>query len=302
MVGRPPNIGGSIMAVSNSTDFNQFRNDIVMRALRIVGAYPQGGKPSAVQLSEGITALNSLIKHNQSQGMRLWSLEWLTKSFTASDLVIGTNGETYQCIRSHRSTAPSQPILNAEWTTYWAKKEGGGGINGWIIDHNYESIGDFILDDSLLGIDKAFIRSEQFDREVSGISIDRYMELPGKSNSGIPSHFVVMPERQLIVSGIPGEGYRMITRVYLWPQPDNTDITFHCQTIRKGADYDNVNNISDGDVRFLDAIVYGLAANLADEYGLPISERSWVAGKAEGLFYKSRLIDIEKVETYFEAI
>lgn len=72
------------MTTSNSTDFSVSRDDIINRALRLIGAVAQGETPTSAQISEASTALNSLVKAWQADGMPLWALKRYNITLTAS--------------------------------------------------------------------------------------------------------------------------------------------------------------------------------------------------------------------------
>lgn len=63
------------MTTSNSTDFSVSRDDIIKRALRLIGVVAQGETPTADQTTEAAFALNSLVKAWQADGMPLWALK-----------------------------------------------------------------------------------------------------------------------------------------------------------------------------------------------------------------------------------
>lgn len=287
-------------STSGSVDFTILRNEIITRALRIVGACPQGQYPSVVQIREAAEALNALVKNLQTQGLRLWLLEWTTHSLTTANFVIGTDSKSYKCIRGHkRSTINSQPISGNDWTTYWVEKE--GATQSWAIDKEYNSAGDFVLPADAIGIDKAFLRYEGIDTSIYPITIDNYFEIQDKSAEGIPDRLVIIPERHEVSLSI-GEGYENKWRVYLYPCPlDNLigKAILHYQKVRKTEDFDHLYDAMDGTMTWAEPLIYGLAANLADEYQLSINERAYLQNKAENLIYKSRLEDVERVEMCF---
>jgi hypothetical protein len=70
---------------SGSTDFSITRDDIIKRALRLIGVLAQGESPTADQVTESAFALNGLVKAWQADGMPLWAL----KSYSVP-LVAGT--------------------------------------------------------------------------------------------------------------------------------------------------------------------------------------------------------------------
>ena len=61
------------MATSGTTTYTVTRDDIIKRALRLVGGLGQGETPTAAQTSEAATALNMLVKHLANRGVLLWS-------------------------------------------------------------------------------------------------------------------------------------------------------------------------------------------------------------------------------------
>jgi len=60
------------MALSESTDFNVNRDEIIGGALRLIGALGQGELPTAIQLEEASQALNMLVKAWSVDGLPLW--------------------------------------------------------------------------------------------------------------------------------------------------------------------------------------------------------------------------------------
>lgn len=67
-------------------DFNQTRNEIISRAMRMVGAIGLGQTLSAEQLDQGIIALNSIVKEWQTRHIFLWTMEARTESFIADQI------------------------------------------------------------------------------------------------------------------------------------------------------------------------------------------------------------------------
>lgn len=63
------------MATSNSTNFTVTRDDIIKRALRLLGVVAQGETPTTDQVTEAAFALNMLAKAWQADGMPLWAIK-----------------------------------------------------------------------------------------------------------------------------------------------------------------------------------------------------------------------------------
>ncbi len=74
------------MATSGSYDFAMNRDDIIKRALRLAGALAQGETPTTDQVTEAATALNSLVKAWQTDGLQLWALKEKTITLVAGQI------------------------------------------------------------------------------------------------------------------------------------------------------------------------------------------------------------------------
>lgn len=76
------------MSTSGSTDYTQTRDDIIKRALRLIGALAQGESPTTDQVTEAAVALNGLVKAWEADGMPLWAIKERT-------IPLVTNTNTY---------------------------------------------------------------------------------------------------------------------------------------------------------------------------------------------------------------
>ena len=70
------------MTTSNSTVFNQTRDQLIAGALRMLGVVAQGESPNAVQITEASEALNMMVKAFEADGMPLWGLTEYTLTMT----------------------------------------------------------------------------------------------------------------------------------------------------------------------------------------------------------------------------
>jgi hypothetical protein len=87
------------MATSGSTNYTTSRDNVITRALRIIGAIGQGETPSSTQLSEGAQALNDLVKEWNADGMQLWkyvSSSAITYVSGQANYTIGTGAAVNQ--------------------------------------------------------------------------------------------------------------------------------------------------------------------------------------------------------------
>lgn len=91
------------MATSNSYDYTKNRDQIISRALRIVGAIGQGETPSTEAITEASEILNDLIKEWETDGMQLWCVK--EYSFTP---VAGTSSYTIGTGATINEIAPTK--------------------------------------------------------------------------------------------------------------------------------------------------------------------------------------------------
>ncbi len=272
------------MATSGSFDWTMTRDQLIEDALQDIGALGQGQTASAAQVSEASTVLNRIVKNWQAEGIRLWTIDWKTKTFTASS-VVTNGGDTYTCIRSHTSSASNEPGVGADWTTYW-KKTGTGG-SAWATSTSYSAIGDFTVDSDTIGIDRAFIRYNNVDYPVEIIGRDEYASIPDKSATGRPTKLWF--EMKLDGSSV----------VYLYPQPDKTDYVLHYFRVRKLEDFDNSGDTPDFPERWIAPLQAELAYRLSFKYGLPLAERQLLRADAEMLKKRAKATDDEVRDSDF---
>lgn len=71
------------MTTSSSTNFSVSREDIINRALRLIGVLAQGETATTEQITEANIALNSLVKAWQADGMSLWAIKQYSVPLTA---------------------------------------------------------------------------------------------------------------------------------------------------------------------------------------------------------------------------
>lgn len=63
------------MSTSGNSNYTTTRDDIIKRALRLLGVLAQGQLPSPDQITEASVALNSLVKAWEADGMPLWAIK-----------------------------------------------------------------------------------------------------------------------------------------------------------------------------------------------------------------------------------
>ena len=213
-------------------DFSQTRNQIIFRALRIAGVTADENDPTPSQISTAAQALESLVKHLQSEGTLLWSQEDRTVAVIAG-------------------------------------------------------MQDYTLATDVLGIEYLNIRdSNNYDYRVGLVLEDVFKAVSQPTKTGRPE----MAKLEMKSAGV--------NTLSLWPVPD-LNYTGRYKCIRKLADFDTALGTPEMPQRWYDPLCYLLAANLADEYQLPLEERAYLTAKARALKDSASGADHESADTIY---
>lgn len=232
------------MATSGSTNYSVTRDDIIKRALRIVGAIGQGETPSTDATSEAALALNEIVKEWQADGMQLWKY----KESTAITLVAGTNSYNIGTGYTVNQVAPLKVVQAFYRTT-----------------------------------------SSNTDRPLVLLTKQEYEILGNKSTQAAISQIYYMP---------PGPPLtEMKGVIYTYPTPDSTTAsagTLFLIGMYPIEDFDASTDNADFPSYYYNTLAWGLADQLAYEYGVPYTERSMITKKAE--VHKSRAMGFDMEE------
>lgn len=224
------------MAISSSANYTTTRDDIIKRALRIIGAIGQGETPPAQAVTEASQALNDLTKEWQADGMQLWKTSTSTLTGTISPgatITVGISG-------GNVVAEPPLKILRAYYrntTTY--------------------------VDTPLIVITK-----------------DEYDTLPNKVSYGTPTQvfwdFVRAKDAGVNSGNALGVlyVYPMMTADFL------ANNVISITGIYPLYDFDSSTNQPDIPDFLVNALVWGLADQLAYEYGLGPVDKSQIEKKA----------------------
>lgn len=223
------------MALSGSYNYYTTRDDIIKRALRIVGAIAQGETPATAAVTEASITLNELLKEWQADGMQLWKYNTVALSgiSTGITVTIGMSGQNV-------TAAPFMKLLGA----YYRNTDSGA-------------------DTPLIVITK-----EEYDR------------LSPKATTGTPSQVYYQPPRvkdSAVASG------NSIGTFYFHLAPSTAwlaDNTIYATGILPLQDFDASTDNPDLPDYMVNSLVWGLADQLAYEYGVALPERDRITKKA----------------------
>lgn len=241
------------MATSGSYDWSLTANGIINEVLEDLQVIIPGGTPATAITTSALAVLNRVTKALSTKGIRVWSIDWVQKTFSAPSEVVGTDGENYSCILGHTSAAANRPISGANYTTYWIKTGTSGGV--WATPTAYTSSGDFDADVQTLNVLQAFIREGTDDSPLYVGSMDDYFKISDKTIDGKPTALYF----NKLLTG----------HIYLYPQPhfsNYADYVLHYLRESKLEDFDAVGNDPDFNSIYIDYLVKELRYALAPKY------------------------------------
>lgn len=226
------------MALSNSINYTTTRDDIIKRALRIVGALGQGETPPAQAVTEASQALNDITKEWQADGMQLWKRAHNAMSGTISAGVSITLGPT-----GTSSNVTGEAPLK-------------------ILDAWYRNT------------------TTSVDVPLNLITKNEYDKLPNKGVQGTPTqlYYDFLRSKSSSVGSGNSQGV-----LYLYPAMSSTFIaanTIYISGVYPLYDFDSSSDQPDVPDYLVNALVWGLADQLAYEYGLGPVEKSQIEKKA----------------------
>jgi len=139
-------------------------------------------------------------------------------------------------------------------------------------------------DPAIHAIDRAWWRDGTTDHGVAVASWRQYEDLYDKNSTGDPT--------------IVALDNRITPTMYVWPVPTQTR-TLHCLGIVKLKDFDTASGNADFPVRWLAALTWGLAAELAPEFGISGRELQEREQKAAIEFRKAKTGERERADYEF---
>lgn len=274
---------------SGSTDWTRTRDQIIARALRIVGALGMGDTPPTAAYNEGSEALNAIVKQLQTKGVRLWTQDWLMRRVSNPDQC-SVDGANYICIRpiaSAESYGDYTPSDGSLWTMYWID----GGESGASIatetesTTSYSPVNIFSTPSNVLDIERMYVRDGEDDYPIEKITMREYLNIENKYTSDIPQKFVFQRSLE--------------PQVHIYPLPDDADYVLYYLATTSVEDFDSSGDLPDFPVRYIEFLTWALADRLASEKRLTIAERTYIEQRANILWQELIRDDNENVDTEF---
>lgn len=146
------------------------------------------------------------------------------------------------------------------------------GVRLWTVEWNTQTVqsgtANYSLD-PILDIQKAFVRRDGTDYPVQIVTLIQYFDEADKADTGMAQYIAFKPD----VSS---------PEFYVYPTPDNSTDVLHFLQVRKLYDFDSATDYPDFQSKWMQALVWNLAAELAPEYGVPVELQDRLVARASG--------------------
>lgn len=261
------------MSLSLTTSWTATETEIINRAARIIGQT----NINANEYANFRFALNGIIKELVNEGSSLWKTEWVIGDLPVMDVVTGTDGNNYNCIKPFTSTADSMPISGSDWQDYFVL--GGSDGEAFAIGESYTSPVEYTFTtDDIVDVEKVFIRDNGTDYPISKIDIRTYFDIENKYVSDtVPKNFALTRTLSYYT-------------LFLYPVPSGFSSTakIHSLVLKYYYDTSATSNNMDFPVEYINFLTYTLASYMSDEFHVGLSERGYLQNKAE--YFKSKAL------------
>lgn len=298
------------MARSGSTDFTLTRDDIIEAALIKCRAHRVGQSIPGSLTAQAAKELNRLVKSWMADGLHLWRQVEAVLFLTADQkkYSLSSTGDrastTYVDTNLNGALSASDTAVTTDTTTGMTAADNIGielsdGTMHWDTIASVDSSTTLTLTTGVSGAasDDAQVYTftskltrplrvlearrvvDDVEVDIDIVSRDEYMELPNKGTSGKPNLVYYQPELDQ-------------TQLYIWPTSDSAVDLIKMTVETPFEDFDTASNNPDFPIEWGNALVYGLAANLADDFGLPMDRIARLESKAADL--KSRVMGFDR--------
>jgi len=310
------------MSTSGTSSFTANRDLIVRRSLRMVGAYTSTDLPRPEQLTDAVSVLNIMLKAWAREGF-LWLRNFATVFLTGSQnsYTVGPNGHV---VTSYTTTTLNGDVLaGVDAVTLTAGHSLATSTTAWVGIRTVDTVQWFqgytiagnlltftapqVLASDVTSGDTVYCHtaaavidrpnhifsankksSSNTEIPLTALTRSDWMLLPNKTSTGVPVQIYYDPQS---IDGI----------LYVWPTPATLTTDVLVVDVDRQIDIMN-DNLNDFDFppNWLEAITYNLAARIAPEYGMALSERMQLEKEAATLFMQMSTDDRDLGSVRFE--
>jgi len=306
------------MTTSGSTDYNPSRDDIIKRALRILGVIEGGESPSASDQADAVEALQGLVKAWMATGFRLWKIaeatvflepsqtiyslsssgdhasETVVKTELAADAAASATAMTVDSI-TDISASDNIGIVLDDGTTHWTTVSGSPSGTTVTLATGLASAAStdthvYVYTTRLvrpLRLRSARLRnSSNSDTPILTWSRDEYVETTNKFSTGTPSAVYYDPQLDA------GE-------LHVWLTPNDASSRLLCDVDMPIEDMDAASNTADYPQEWVNPISWLLADEMRFDFGVPVDVGDRIHAQAKDKLDLVLGFDTEAESTYF---
>ena len=270
------------MATSGSRNWIATRNDIINAALRKLGIKDIFNPATAAEVEEASFALNAMVSAWQNDGVRLWTMADEIMPLTADTASYALGSTILEMrnpiFRRDDSDDELSPLTREEYYAIPDKKSSGDPINiyvdyqlanptayVWPVPENTTSM--VVGTDALYYLCIKDHTSAAADRPITGANYATYWQAVSTSTSTV---------------------WAASTAYY-------SDVVRYSKVLRL-QDFDIAADNPDFPVRWMQALIYGLAVDLSSEYKIPLNERGMLAQKFSAEYGIARRWDYDATD------
>ncbi len=300
------------MGISNSTNFNQTRDQIITDALTSIGVLRPGGTAQTSDINFCSNWLNKIVKSWEGQGIHLWKEAEGTLFLlpnistytigTGSGNIAGTN-----TVETYTSAAASGATLTVNSTVGMTVGDQIGveldnGTRQWTTIQSITSTTVLVLTTPVssaassgvtvcsytnecekpMHISSARLRISDsaagVDRPVYIKGIDEFEQIPSKTTTGKANQMLYRP---LLTTGT----------IQLWPVPDTVSDRLEFSYVEMIDDFDASSDNSDLPTEWLDCLTLTLMHKIAKAYGKDKDIRAELKAEAAEAIVNMQLWD-----------
>lgn len=286
------------MATSGSKNYSITRANIIEAALRKLGEYDQGESVSGDETSAANLSLNLMVKEWVARGIDIWLRDEITLFLQPDQksYALGTANMTGSYVETTLSAAEAsgQTVLSVTDSTGMTAAD----IVGIKMDDNTIHWSTIASVDSSVQIT---IDDATDDDAASGNKVYAYTTTAGRPQkvlfafrrdvNGLDTEVALIGENEYrsqsnkAADGPPVEVWYHPTlttgTLYVWPVDGGSNwdkLVLICQYLPD--DFDTAANNPEFPIEWGNCLIWGLAAELAAEYGLPLNEIQYLEAKA----------------------
>ena len=299
------------MAVSGTNTFSQTRNDIINRALSILGVKTRGRALTAEEVNEASDALNLFVKGLKSEGVYLWKYAEGTLFLTVGQESYTLDGLTANATESFTETTTSATavsgataivvtsatgftagyyvgVMQDDGNIFWTTVASVAGTTINLTDALTDNVSNkatvYVYQTKITrpeAIPSARRRDfSNYDTPLNELARSDYFNLAQKTVSGQPTQFYY--DKQLS-SGI----------FYLYQAPSDATNTIKFTFQKMFFDFTSGNDNPDFPIEWAETLAFGLASRLSYDYGIDKTKAELIKRTADEMLRNLKGYDRE---------